>query len=148
MMSRSYPIRAAFRRFGLAVALSAALAAPASALQSLKSLRAQEAEERALEGEAAYTNSVCEANMGARIDWGSAAGWPEGESLVDACDGALGALEAACRAGGKTRLQNLSTFVCAGDGSGPSLSGRTFRYGASPGQSGFDETRDYLDRAL
>ena len=137
------------RLTALALIAALALSAPASAQRSLKAMRAAESEERDLAGEAAYTNSVCGSDMDARIDWGSVSDWPEGESLVDACDGALGALEAACRSGaGKERIQSLSSFVCAGDGDGPSLSGRTFRYGASPGQSGFEETADYLDAAF
>ncbi|MBB5517930.1 hypothetical protein [Amphiplicatus metriothermophilus] len=119
-------------------------AAPAGALQSLKSLRAQEAEERALAAEVGYTNSVCGASIEAVIDWRSADGWPEDESLADACDGALGALEAVCRAGGD-RARSISTFVCAGDGAGPSLRGSVLRYGATPGGDGFGETRRFLE---
>lgn len=127
----------------------AALAAASAHAQSLKSLRAQDAEEAALARQVSYTNSVCGASMAASIDWRSAAGWPEGESLAAACDGALGALEAVCRSGaGKARAQSLASFVCAGDGSGPALKGRSFRYGASPGVNGFGETKSYLDGAL
>lgn len=87
--------------------------------------------------------------MKSRIDWNSAATWPENASIADACGGALSALEAVCRSGkGKARASSLSSFVCAGDGSGPSLSGGTFRYGASPGVNGFAETKSYLVGAL
>ncbi len=149
MMVKRKSSGALSRPLALALAAAVALSAPAFAQRSLKAMRAAESEERDLASEAAFTNSVCGSDMDARIDWESASDWPESESLVDACDGALGAIEAACRSGaGKQRLQSLSSFVCAGDGEGPSLSGRTFRYGASPGQSGFEETADYLDGAL
>lgn len=130
--------------------LVAALLASASAqAQSLKSLRARDAEEAALSREIAYTNSVCDSGMDAAIDWKSSAGWPEGAGLAVACDSALGALEAVCRSGkGKARVQSLSRFVCAGDGAGPALHGGSFRYGASPGVNGFSETMRYLDGAL
>lgn len=132
--------------FALAAAVSAANGAGA---QSLKSLRAQDAEEAALGREVAYTNSVCGADMEANIDWRSASGWPDGASLADACGGALSALESFCRSGkGKARASSLSNFTCTGDGSGPSLSGGTFRYGASPGVDGFSETKSYLDGVL
>jgi hypothetical protein len=129
--------------------VAAAAAATGAGAQSLKSLRAQDAEEAALSREVAYTNSVCGSDMDASIDWGASAGWPEEESLTTACDGALGALEAICRSGaGKARASSLSSFVCAGDGSGPSLSGSAFRYGATPGGDGFSETASYLDGEL
>lgn len=115
--------------------------------QSLKTLRAQEAEEAALDREAAFTSSVCGTQINARIDWRSAADWPEGVSLAEACDGALGAVEAVCRADA-SRTSRISSFVCAGDGAGPDLSGATLRYGASPGGNGFSETRAYLESAL
>lgn len=118
--------------------------------QSLKALRAQESEREALSREVAYTNSVCNSSMTASIDWRSLAGWPKDENLVAACDGALGAIEAMCRASGevKARIGSLNNFICAGDGSGPSLGRASFRYGASPGVNGFSETKGYLDRAF
>lgn len=126
--------------------LFAALFAAHAQAQSLKSLRARDAEEQALSREVAYTNSVCGSGMRASIDWRSAADWPEDESLAAACDGALGALEAVCRSGrGVSRAGSLDEFVCAGDGSGPALRGSLFRYGAEPGVSGFSETRHYLE---
>jgi hypothetical protein len=130
--------------------LVAALLATASAqAQSLKSLRARDAEAAALSREIAYTNSVCDSDMDAAIDWSSSAGWPEGVGLAAACDNALGALEAVCRSGkGKARAQSLRSFVCAGDGSGPALRGASFRYGASPGVNGFGETKSYLSGAF
>jgi hypothetical protein len=125
------------------------LATASAQAQSLKSLRARDAEAAALSREIAYTNSVCDSDMDAAIDWNSAADWPEGGSLAAACDSALGALEAVCRSGkGKARAQSLSRFVCAGDGAGPALRGGSFRYGASPGVNGFSETMRYLDGAL
>jgi hypothetical protein len=120
--------------------IAALLAAPAGA-QSLKELRARQAEEAALAREAAYTSAVCGRTIATRIDWSSARGWPEDESLAAACDGALGALEAACRAG----RRDVREFVCAGDGSGPTRSGATLRYGAAPQASGFAETKAYLE---
>lgn len=120
-------------------ALAAALA-PASGgagSQSLRDLRARDADDRALAREAAYTSEVCGRPVAASIDWASASGWPAGESLVDACDGALGAVETICRAG---RKNVVDRFVCAGDRSGASLSGKTLRYGASPGGNGYAAT--------
>lgn len=118
-----------------------------AAAQSLREMRAREAEERALDREAAYTESVCGISLSASIDWRSAADWPPEISLVDACDGALGALEAVCRSG-NTRVSRISGFVCAGDGAGASLRGGTLRYGASPGDNGFSETKALLDSRL
>lgn len=122
-------------------ALAAALATSASG-QSLRDLRAQEAEDAALAREAAYTSEVCGRSVSAKIDWASARAWPDGESLAAACDGALGAVEAVCRAGRKSLV---SGFVCAGDGAGPDLSGATLRYGAAPGANAFADTKAYLD---
>jgi hypothetical protein len=117
--------------------------------QSLKTIRAQEAEEASLSREAAYTNSVCGTSIDARIDWRSVAGWPENKSIADACGDALSALEAVCRSGdGRSRAAKVSSFVCAGDGSGPQLRGGTLRFGASPGGGGFSETRSLLEGAL
>lgn len=121
---------------GLAV-VAAFAAAPGSAAQSLRDLRAQEAEERALDREVAYTSEVCGRSIDSSIDWSSAASWSAKESLADACDGALSAVETICRAGKKNVVR---AFVCAGDGSGPSLSGGTLRYGASPGANGYART--------
>lgn len=138
----------ASRSVSLFAALAAMLAAaaPIARAQSLKALRAQEAEEAALSREVGYTSSVCGTSIDASIDWRSTSGWPEGESLASACDGALGAIEAWCRSGaGKARAQSISNFVCAGDGAGPYLRGSTFRYGASPGDNGFSDTASYLE---
>lgn len=120
----------------IAVGLLALAATPAGA-QSLRDLRAQDREERALAREAAYTSEVCDGAVSASIDWASARRWPERESLSEACDGALGAVETICRAGRKNVVRQ---FVCAGDGSGPSLTGKTLRYGASPGSNGYAAT--------
>lgn len=126
--------------------VAALLASVSAQAQSLKSLRARDAEQDALSREIAYTNSVCDSDMDADIDWTSSADWPEGVGLAAACDSALGALEAVCRSGkGKARAKSLSRFVCAGDGAGPALRGGSFRYGASPGVNGFSETMQYLD---
>ncbi len=138
------------RRAPLFLAAAVALLGAAEACaQSLKSLRARDAEEGALSREVSFTNSVCGSRMSSRIDWNSASNWPVDASIAGACDGALGALEAVCRADkGKSRASSLSSFVCAGDGSGPSLSGGSFRYGASPGANGFAETKSYLASAF
>jgi hypothetical protein len=127
-------------------AVLAVLASSAGA-QSLRSLRAQEADAAALAREAAYTSSVCGASISARIDWPSASSWPEGQSLAAACDGALGALETLCR-NGRGRGGRVSSFTCAGDGSGPTLSGASFRFGASPGGDSYSNALPYLESAL
>lgn len=128
----------------LPVLLAAAMigAHSADAAQSLREIRAQEAEERALEREAAFTQSVCGIKMTASIDWRSAADWPEDVSLAASCDGALSALEAACRKGAAPRV---TRFVCAGDGSGASLRSGALRYGATPGNSGFADVKVELE---
>ena len=124
-------------------------AASGAGAQSLKSLRAQNAEEAARAHQIAYTNSVCGTHISSSIDWTSLRAWPENGNIVEACDGALGALEAMCRSGdGKKRVQKLSAFVCAGDGAGPSLSGSTLRYGASPSGDGFSQMMSYIQNAL
>jgi hypothetical protein len=104
-------------------------------------MRAEDADNAALAREASYTSEVCGRTISASVDWDSARGWT-GRSLVAACDGALGAVEAACRAGRKSLV---SSFTCAGDGAGPSLAGGELRYGASKGANAFDETKAYLD---
>lgn len=137
------------KRIISALAMIAFAAAPAFAAQSLKSIRAQQSESDTLDDEVSYTNSVCGGAISSEINWSTAADWPEGESLAAACDGALSALEAICRAdGGKGRASKITRFVCTGDGAGPSLSGGVLEYGASPGDNGFTDTKDYLDSAL
>ena len=130
------------RKKAFIAALLTGLAAVSASAQSLKDLRAQEAESAALAREAAYTGEVCGRTIPARIDWASAKSWPESESLAEACDGALGAVEAVCRGGRKNLVKG---FICAGDGSGPELSGGTLRFGARAGENGFDESKAYLD---
>lgn len=112
-------------------------AALGAGAQSLRDIRAQEAEERALAREAAYTSDVCDRPISASINWSRSRDWPPRESLSDACDGALGAVETICRAGKKNVVHN---FVCSGDGSGASLAGKTLSYGASPGSNGYAAT--------
>ena len=117
--------------------------------QSLSEIRAQEAEQSALDKEVQYTNSICGTSMSATIDWPSAVNWPEKPSLSGQCDGALGALEFICKtADGKKRAQKVRVFQCAGDGKGPSLSGGTLRYGASPNKNGFEPTKTFLEKNL
>jgi len=122
---------------------------PSVMAQSLKSIRAQQAEQEVLDNEVAYTNSVCGGSITAKIDWKSAANWPDGNSLAGACDDALGAVEAICRgAGGKAKSAKIKSFVCKGDSGGVSFSGSTLTFGATPGQNGFADTKAYLDGAL
>lgn len=120
-----------------------------AASQPLREIRAQEAEERSLDREVAYTESICGISLTAVIDWRSAANWPASVSLANSCDGALGAIEAICRdADGKSRVRRINRFVCAGDGAGASLRGGSLRYGATPGGNGFSETKALLDSRL
>ncbi|GGD10497.1 hypothetical protein [Aquisalinus flavus] len=131
---------------GLAVATVSTVA---SAQSPLKELRARQAEERQLASEVAYTGNVCSARISSRIDWNRARDWPADESLADACDNALGAIEAICRGGGSDKVANgISSFTCTGDGSGPSLDGKTLTFGARPGGNGFSQTRSYLEDSL
>ncbi len=116
---------------------AAALSAVTASAQSLKDLRAQERENRELARQAAFTSDVCGQPISASIDWNSVEDWPSGESLAAACDGALGAVETICRRG---RTNVVTRFICAGDGSGADLSGKTLRYGASPGGNGYAAT--------
>lgn len=121
------------------IGLAVFIAGSASA-QSLKSLRAQEAENSALAAEADYTSEICSVSISASIDWSRAAKWPANQSLAEACDGALSAVEAACRKGSKP----VRKFTCGGDGKGPSLSGTSLYYGASPGGDAYKETAAVL----
>lgn len=125
------------RVFLAALAATGACAIGAAAAQSLRDLRAQDAEDRALDREASYTSEVCGRPIDAGIDWSSVRDWPPRESVAKSCDGALSAVETICRAGRKNVVHR---FVCAGDGSGASLSGKTLRYGASPGSNGYAST--------
>jgi hypothetical protein len=127
--------------------LSAVLAAilmlgPSTAAQSLKSARAEAAEEKALQSEASFTGRICGRSIDVEIDWDSARDWPSAFSLADACGGALSALEAACRAGGAPAVES---FVCTGDGAGPSYRRGELSYGATPGGNGYDETSKLLE---
>lgn len=126
-----------FRRLIAGLAIAAAMAGGAAA-QSLKDARARDADSAALAKEATYTREVCGAEIRAEIDWGSIGDWRSGV-LVEECDKALGALEAACRAGDPA-AKAVTRFVCAGDGAGARLSGRTLRYGAARGVNAFAET--------
>lgn len=136
--------------FALGVAAFCTLALPvvaAMSSQPLKTLRAREAEQREIAEEAAFTGQVCGTSISASIDWSTAETWPENLSIAKVCDGALSALESICRADA-SRAGGISSFECAGDGAGPSLSGGTLRYGASPGDSAFSETKSFLESAL
>lgn len=123
--------------FLLFLSCAAALSAATASAQSLKDLRAQERENQELARQAAFTSEVCGQTISAAIDWRSAADWPAGESLAAVCDGALGAVETICRRG---RTGIINRFVCAGEGSGAELSGKTLRYGATPGENGYAAT--------
>jgi len=134
--------------------LALAVAAPAliggARAQSLAEARARATEERRLSDEVAFTNRTCGTSIRGRIDWGRAGDWPSNRSLAQACDVALGALEAVCRepGGAEAAKSGVSSFTCAGDGSGVSLSGGRLRYGAG-GRDGFGRVRAYLrDRLL
>lgn len=118
------------------------VAAAQTAGPSLRDLRAQQSDNDALAREAAYTSEVCKRSIPARIDWSSTRDWPSGSNLVAACDGALSAVEATCRSG---RSAVVRQFVCAGDGSGASLSGGVLRYGAGPDGDGFSDTKALLE---
>jgi len=144
-ISKLRPITCALLAAAISVAVVPVLSAIAS--QPLKTLRAREAEERDLAEEAAFTSQVCGTTIRASIDWSSAQNWPENESIAAICDGALSALESICRSDAG-RASSVSSFECAGDGSGASLSGGTLRYGASPGDSAFSETKAFLDGEL
>ncbi len=129
--------------FGSLLVAAIALAGAAEA-QSLRDERAREDNAAALADEAYYTRKVCGNEIRAEIDWASAGDWQAG-LLIAECDRALGALEAACRAGDK-RAQRVNRFVCAGDGAGARLSGQSLRYGAERGANAFAETREALNR--
>jgi hypothetical protein len=104
------------------------LVAPAAA-QSLREMRAQEAEEATLRREAAFTEQLCGISFDVSIDWRSFADWPEGAAIARACDRGLSEIETSCRRGETPRL---SRFVCTGDGSGAGYSGGAMTYGTSP----------------
>lgn len=133
----------------IGVAIAAAAVPTLGLAQSpLSELRAQQEEERKLASEAAYTSNVCETRISSRIDWNRTRDWPDNRSVAEACDGALGAVEALCRSGKDRVAGKISAFTCTGDGSGPSLSGTTLTFGATPGGNGFNATRSYLESAL
>lgn len=122
---------------------------PAAAQSPLKELRARQAEESRLHSEAAYTSSICDTRIGATIDWSRVRNWPTGESLADACDTALGAVETMCRDGRLEDIQStITSFSCTGSGDGPALDGSMLRYGASPGVNGYRDTLKVLQDHL
>lgn len=132
----------AIRTISALAFIAALVAADAADAQSLRDVRKREENAAALADEAYYTRKVCGNEIRAEIDWASAGEWQAG-LLIAECDKALGALEAACRTG-DTRAQNVSRFVCAGDGGGARLSGRSLRYGAERGANAFAETQEAL----
>ncbi|MEM9496061.1 MAG: hypothetical protein AAGA09_08660 [Pseudomonadota bacterium] len=145
----SMPCHVHIARRVLAFGLAAFVVTAGARAQSLQELRAQEAEEAALAKEAQYTSSLCQTSISTRIDWRTAANWPDGVSLSTSCDAALGAIEWFCRTpDGRTRVKRITTFVCKGDGTGPSLAGGALSYGAKPGVNGFEATRSYLSEKL
>lgn len=113
----------------LAAAACAGAATSALAAQSLRAMRAQQSEERALEDQAAYTQELCGVRFEVVIDWPSFDHWPESASVARACDRGLSEIETGCRNGAAPRI---SRFVCTGDGSGGAERGGAFEYGASP----------------
>ncbi|PQA88470.1 hypothetical protein [Hyphococcus luteus] len=110
-------------------AMLAGAASPALTAQSLKQIRAQQAEERMLEDQAGYTQQLCGIRFSVSIDWSSFDHWPEGAGVARACDRGLSEIETQCRNGEAPRV---TRFVCTGDGSGSYKSGGTVEYGASP----------------
>lgn len=137
--------------------LLAALAAatwPAGVLayqdESLAAARVRQEESRSLQAETAFTNDVCGISLQSRIIWKKSESWPnDGKGIAKACDGALGAMESLCRSGRKADIAGaIKSFQCSGDGSGPSLSGKTLRFGASPGGNGFQSTKAFLEANL
>jgi len=126
---------------GFSVAAALALGGAADA-QSLRDARARDANSAALADEAYYTRKVCGNEIRAEVDWASAGDWQEG-LLIAECDKALGALEAACRAG-DIRAQGVTRFICAGDGDGAELRGSLLRYGADRRANAFVETQSAL----
>ncbi len=121
---------------------------PVMVQESLRDMRAQQQEEMDLQREAAYTSNVCDIRLSATINWGRSRNWPQHRSLAAACDDALSALEAVCRGELKKQVQEqISSFQCYGDGSGPNLTGGTLRYGAGA-SGGYTRTRDYLEQKL
>jgi hypothetical protein len=127
--------------------LAAGAAAPAAQDfpgLSLRDQREQDDSVRRLADEVAYTSEVCGTTIASSIDRRSLRDWPAFSDLVSACDGALGAVEASCRAG---RTGLVREFVCAGDASGARLRGGVLRYGAAPTSDGFAQTKAVLDAA-
>jgi len=124
-----------FRRVSLktllALTAAAALAGSVdvSAAQSLRESRAQKDEERQLQDEARYTESLCGMEFDVVIDWSTFGHWPDGAAVADACGAALSSLEKACR---QKSARPITRFVSTGDGSGATQNGAVLRYGASP----------------
>lgn len=99
------------------------------AAQPLREIRAQEAEEAALQREAAFTEQLCGVSFDVSINWRSFSHWPDGSAVARACDRGLSEIETRCRKGDTPRV---TRFVCTGDGSGANYSGGSVTYGASP----------------
>lgn len=113
----------------LAGAAFSGIAASALSAQPLREIRAQRAEESALQDEAAYTMQLCKIEFAVAIDWPSFGHWPEGANVAAACDRGLSEIENECRKGAAPRL---TRFVCTGNGTGADYRGSTLTYGASP----------------
>lgn len=113
----------------LAGAAFAGLATSAFSAQSLREIRAQRAEESALQDQAGYTMQLCKIDFAVSIDWPSFGHWPEGADVAAACDRGLSEIENECRKGAAPRV---ARFVCTGDGTGSDYRGSTLTYGASP----------------
>ncbi len=141
--NRRYGVRMILRMPILAGVMAVALLMAGEAgAQSLKDARARESHMAALGEQVVYTRKVCDSGLRAEIDWTSAGDWQMG-LLVRECDKALGALEAACRAG-EARAKSVTRFICAGDGAGARLAGASLRYGAARGADAFKETQTAL----
>lgn len=114
--------------------------------QSLKAARAKDAEFSRLSQEASYTNKMCDASFSARIDWAASRNWPPAISLAEACNGALGAIEAMCRSKeGKAQAGRIAVFTCAGDGRGPVFAGGEMRFGANPRGDSYASMTRFLE---
>ncbi len=122
-----YPAIRAFCALFAGVMLAGA-ASSALAMQSLRAIRAQQADERMLEDQASYTQQLCGIQFDVSIDWSSFDDWPEGSDVAKACDRGLSEIETECRNGAAPRV---TRFICTGDGSGADYSGSTLVYGAS-----------------
>lgn len=126
--------------FLFAAAFALCLVTEAAFAQSLRDARARDAAETALAEQAVYTGKVCSADIQTAVEWTEGA-LMSADALIADCDKSLGAVEAVCRGGRKAPVDR---FICASDGRGAVLKGRTLRYGAGPDRDPFAETQAVL----